>query len=195
MRYLSFAFLAAICLMDHSAQAGTSGGSTLGVGGYAPPVCSFTAAARALTTDNMTFSPGGVSSGLISVDHLIDENSGQLKRASIRLEILGVCNQSHYLSVLTTRGGLTLDQQANVVSGNFVQHVNYRAQVDWAGRTAILDTDATAGKKSSAGLVEGPNSGPLNVSVTIDETNNDFTAPALAGSYADSLIVQIGLPL
>lgn len=194
MKYLSIAFLAAISLLNDSAHAGDAG-STLGVGGYAPPVCSFTAAARSLTSDNMTFSPGGVSSGLISVDHLVDENTGLLKHASISLEILGVCNQSHYLSLLTTKGGLTLDQQATVVSGSFIQHVNYRAQVDWGGRTAVLNTDATPGKKSSAASIDGPNSGSLNVSLTIDETNNDFTAPALAGNYLDSLIVQIGLPL
>ena len=144
--------------------------------------------------ENMSLSGAGQNSAAISVDQLIDSSSGVLKKASIQLEILGLCNQAHHLSVMTSRGGLRLEDQTTVVGGNFLNHVNYRAQVDWAGRTTVLNTDATAGKKSSVGPIDGPNRGPLNISLLIDSSNNNLTIPLLVGSYIDSLTVQIGLP-
>ena len=195
MKYFVFAFLVSICVLFSDAKAEEGGGSDLSVGGPAIPVCSFTAGLREVGSSNMTLSSPGANSGRILINQLIDETTGHLNRASIQLELLGVCNKAHYLTILTTKGGLAPAEQKPVVSGSFIQHVNYRVDVNWAGRASSLSTDATPGKKSPVGLIEGPNSGPLNINVIIDESTNNLQTPTLEGVYSDSLIVQIGLPL
>ena len=195
MKCVALAFLASSCVLLSSAKAEEGGGSDLSVGGQAPPVCTFTAGLREVDSSNMSLSSPGANSGRILISELIDENTGHLNRASIQLELLGICNKAHYLTILTTKGGLAPAEQKPVVSGSFIQHVNYRVDVNWAGRTASLATDATPGKKSPSGLIEGANSGPLNINVIIDESTNNLETPTLEGVYSDSLIVQIGLPL
>ena len=195
MKCIALAILVSSCVLFSNAQAEDGGGSDLSVGGQAPPVCSFTAGLREVASSNMSLSSPGANSGRILINQLIDETTGHLNRASIQLELLGVCNKAHHLSILTTKGGLAPAEQKPVVSGSFIQHVNYRVDVNWAGRTASLATDATAGKKSPSGVIEGPNSGPLNINIIIDESTNNLQTPTLEGVYSDSLIVQIGLPL
>jgi predicted small secreted protein len=195
MKRIALFLLATSCFLFNTANAEDGGGSDLSVGGQAPPVCTFTAGLREVDSSNMSLSSPGANSGRILIDELIDQNTGHLNRASIQLELLGICNKAHHLTILTTKGGLAPAELKPVVSGSFIQHVNYRVDVSWAGRTSSLETDATPGKKSSAGLIEGPNSGPLNINVIIDESTNSLQTPTLEGLYSDSLIVQIGLPL
>jgi hypothetical protein len=136
-----------------------------------------------------------LQSGQIDITQLIDESTARLKAASIQIEILGLCNRPHYLSLMTNRGGLGPADPLTVVSGTFSQHVNYRAEALWGGQSVILQTDATPGKKSPIGFINGANDGPLNLRVTIDGSSNDMTLPMAHGIYVDSLIVQIGVPL
>lgn len=195
MKSFAFAFLASSCVCLSAGYAGDDGGGNISVGGAAPPVCSFRAAPRQLSATNMALANTGLQSGQIDVTQLTDENTARLKSASIQIEILGICNRPHYLSLMTNRGGLAPEEQVTVAGGTFTRHVNYRAEVLWGGRSVILLTDATPGKKSPAGFVNGANDGALNLKVTIDGATNDMTAPTASGVYSDSLIVQIGLPL
>jgi len=143
----------------------------------------------------MSLSSPGANAGQISISQLNDAQDSHLNRASIQLELLGICNKAHHLTILTTKGGLAPAIQKPVVTGSFIQHVNYRVDVNWAGRTLSLATDATPEKKSPAMLIEGPNIGPLNINVIIDESTNNLQTPVVEGLYSDSLLVQIGLPL
>jgi hypothetical protein len=195
MKCFAFAFLAGSSIFLFPVCAGNDGGGNVSVGGSAPAVCSFLAAPRQLSATNMTLAGASLQSGQINVTQLIDESTARLKAASIQIEILGICNRPHYLSLMTNRGGLAPEEQVTVVSGAFSRHVNYRAEVLWGGQSVILQTDATPGKKSPAGLINGPNNGALSLRVTIDGASNNMTLPTANGVYSDSLIVQIGLPL
>jgi hypothetical protein len=143
----------------------------------------------------MSLTGASLQSGQINVTQLIDESTARLKAASIQIEILGVCNRPHYLSLMTNRGGLAPEEQLTVVTGTFSRHVNYRAEAVWGGQTVILQTDATPGKKSPAGLINGPNDGSITLRVTIDGATNDMTLPTASGVYSDSLTIRIGQPL
>jgi hypothetical protein len=177
-----------------SVQAGDSGSDELAMGGAAPPVCAFTATPSQQTADNMTFAAsGGINQ--IQIDNLIDANVGFLNRASIQLEVDGICNRAHSLSVMTNNGGLKPDGSVLPVGGVFVGHVNYRVQVDWAGQIATLTTDAVPGKKAPVNLIGGPNQGSLHISLIVDEVDNDMNTPVIAGVYSDILTIQIGVPL
>jgi hypothetical protein len=195
MKYLALTLLVSSCVLFSNAEAEDGGGSDLSVGGQAPPVCNFTAGLREVESSNMSLSSPGANAGQISINQLNDAQDSHLNRASIQLELLGVCNKPHHLTILSTKGGLAPAIQKPVVTGSFIQHVNYRVDVNWAGRTLSLATDATPEKKSPAMLIEGPNSGPLNINVIIDESTNNLQTPVVEGQYSDSLLVQIGLPL
>ena len=170
-------------------------GSNLSIGATAPAKCVFTSAPRPLNSSNMSLTSTATSSTAIVIDDLVDGDTSRLMTASIEIEILGVCNEAHYLSLKTTRGGLSPQEVKPLSGGNFIQHINYRAEANWAGRTVNLITDDTPGKTSSAGFIDGPNHGPLSITLTIDGTQNDMTLPTVEGVYSDSLIVQIGVSL
>jgi hypothetical protein len=195
MMRVAFAFIIITSVIASSVSAEADGGGTVGVGGVAPPVCSFQAAPRQLAATNMSLSGATLSSGQIAITQLADINTARLKSASIQLEILGVCNSPHSVSLKTTGGGLSPQAEINAVGGLFITHVNYRAEAQWAGQTISLLTDSTPGKKSTIGTIGGAYSGPLNVKIIIDGTTNNMTLPTANGVYSDSLIVQIGLPL
>jgi hypothetical protein len=193
MRFV-LALVAIYVAATASVRAGDSGGDELAMGGEAPPVCAFTATPSQQTADNMTFAAsGGINQ--IQIDNLIDPNVGLLNRASIQLEVDGICNRAHSLSVMTNNGGLKQAGSVLPVGGAFVGHINYRVQVDWAGETATLTTDAVPGKKAPVNLIGGPNQGSLNISLIIDEVDNDLNTPVIAGVYSDILTIQIGAPL
>lgn len=194
MKSFALAFLATGCLLSEPAAAVNSGSATFSLGGVAPPLCSFAAVPRALNAENMSLSGAGQNSASISINQLTDTSNALLKKASIELEIAGVCNHSHYLSLKTAKGGLAPDDQAGVVAGNFLNHINYRIRADWAGKSISLNTDAVADKKVSTNVIEAANRGTLNISLLIDENTNDMNKQVISGQYTDLITVQIGLP-
>ena len=196
MNSLAFAFfLAGSFLVLSQAHGADDQASNLSIGATAPAKCIFTSAPRQLNSSNMTVTSAATGASSIVVDELVDANTSQLQVASIELELLGVCNKAHYLSLKSIRGGLSPQDVTPALGGSFLQHINYKAEISWAGRTATLVTDETPGQTSSAGFIEGPNSGPLNLTLTIDGTVNDMTLPTAEGVYSDALIVQIGVSL
>lgn len=195
MKCFAFAFLSGSLLAVPAASAGNDGEGNMSVGGSAPAVCSFRAAPRQLSATNMSLAGANLQSGQIAVTQLIDESTARLKAASIQIEILGVCNSAHHLTLVTARGGLAPEAQVIAADGLFSHHVNYRAEAAWGGQSVTLVTDATPGKKSPTGLIAGANDGALNLRVIIDGATNDMTSPTASGVYFDLLILQIGLPL
>jgi hypothetical protein len=191
----AFAFLVITSGTASTVAAEADGGGNVGMGGVAPAVCSFQAAPRQLAANNMSLGGATLSSGQIAITQLADTNTARLKSASIQLEILGVCNTPHNVTLKTSGGGLSPQDQLSTVGGAFLNHVNYRAEAQWGGQTIILLTDSTPGKKSPIGTIAGAYSGALNVKIVIDGTTNNMTLPTANGVYSDSLIVQIGLPL
>jgi hypothetical protein len=191
---VAFAVLASIW-MPGVASAGGDGGGSVNVGGFAPPVCSFRSAPRQLSATNMGLTGAGPQGAEIIITQLIDESTARLKAASIQIEILGVCNAPHYITLMTNHGGLAPEEQASIPNTAFARHVNYRAEALWAGQSVALQTDATPGKKSPANLISGANNGALNLKLTIDGATNDMTLPTANGVYSDALIIQIGSPL
>ena len=194
MKCTAFALLA-LCLAAPTVRAGDGGDGHVGVEAQAPGVCTFTTATRQLAASNMTVGSAIQAGGQLFISQLTDQVTGRLQPASIQIEILGTCNAPHYVSLSTSYGGLKPVEQQAPVSGTFTQHVNYRAEVYWAGRTIELTTDGTAGQKATTNLIAGPNQGPLTLQFVIDGTGNDMLSPTVAGVYSDLLTVQIGQPL
>jgi hypothetical protein len=182
-------------LMSVPAYGNDGSGSNLSVGGRSDPTCAFQSAPALVNATNMSIGSATLSTGQISVDELVDQSTATLNLASIELEMTGVCNQAHTVSLQTTSGGLVPENTASVTGGPFIIHVNYRATVQWGNQTTVLQTNSTPGAKSASGLIPGPSQGVLNLLVNIDSTNNDMNIPLVEGAYSDTLVIQIGQPL
>ncbi len=196
MMFGEFAFLLASFVVGAPAAAAGSGSDgSVSMSGNAPHVCSFQSSPRQITGTNMSLDGPSISSSQINVTQLIDENTARLKSASIQIELSGTCNGWHNLSLKTVGGGLSSPGQVSAVGGAFLTHINYRAEMQWAGQTVVLQTDATPGKKSPIGLVSGAYQGSLTIRLVIDGTLNNMTLPTANGVYSDLLIFQIGQPL
>ncbi len=183
------------CLISFAAYGNDGGGSNLSVGGHSDPTCAFESAPALVNATNMSLNSATASSGQISINELVDQNTSTLNVASIELEISGLCNQAHTLSLKTTSGGLVPQEAKSVAGGPFILHVNYRATVQWGNQTAVLETNSTPGAKSASGVIPGANQGVLNLTLDIDNTTNDMNVPLVEGTYSDTLVVQIGQPL
>jgi hypothetical protein len=190
---LFIVLVVAVLFAPAMVQAQDSQGGDVGFGGIAPPLCSFTALPTELASDNMGLAAGGTNK--IQIDTLIDPSSSLLNRASIQIEIIGTCNQTHYVSVMTKNGGLALDGSTAALGGAFGSHVNYRAQVNWAGQSVEMSTDGAPGKKTPTTVVGGANHGPLSLRIVIDDLDNDMAIPLIAGTYTDIITIQVGAPL
>ena len=190
---LFIALIVAVLFAPAMASAQDSQAGDVGFGGIAPPLCSFTALPTELASDNMGLAAGGMNT--IQIDTLIDPASSLLNRASIQIEIIGTCNQTHYVSVMTKNGGLALETPDEVLAGTFASHVNYRAQINWAGQSVEMSTDGAPGKKTPTTVVGGANHGPLSLRIVIDDLDNDMATPLIAGTYTDIITIQIGAPL
>lgn len=190
---ISILALFAVLFIPQTAKPNDSKEDSMEFGGTAPPICTFTSTLAELTSTNMNLASG--ASNQIEIESLTDPNSSLLKPASIHIEILGTCNQTHFFTVMTRNGGLALSHSPDIVGGAFVTHLNYRTQVNWAGKSTLMVTDGAPGKKTPSTIVDGANSGPLSLQIFVDEAENDMNTPVVAGRYLDTLIVQIGAPL
>lgn len=193
MCHRGLTFLSVLGILAGPASAGEDKDSSLGIGGHAPPICVFTAAPAVVNSANMSVASAGKSVSQINIDELIDDTTGTLNQASIEVNFRGVCNVEHVVSISTTNGGLSPAEDQIISEGAFIQHVDYRVQAAWAGRTFNLDTDATPGKESSTGYIENEARGVLAISIVIDETLNDLTLPTAAGIYSDSLSINLSV--
>ncbi len=175
------------------ARAGNDAGANVAIRFTAPSTYSFSTAPRQVSGSNMVLTPAALNPGQIEVSQLIDPNTGRLKSASIRVEFQGICNGLHAFSLMTSRGGLVALEDGTVTRS--FKPIHYRAEAQWSGKTVALETDSTPGKGSDVGLVGGPSRGSLIVTVAIDGTTNDMSAPLSEGNYLDTLIVRIRPPL
>jgi hypothetical protein len=169
-------------------------GSSLGMGSDAKPLCAITSAPTVTSENNMSLTSAGNDHSVITVAELVDEATAKLKQASIQLSLQGVCNQPHHLGLMSINGALLPTATPENVNAAFITKIQYTATAAWGSTTSVLQTDGTPGKTSSVNSIGGANRGFLIVDITINQTNNSFDMPVLAGTFTDTLIIQIGTP-
>jgi hypothetical protein len=181
-------FALGLVVIPTALRAGDEGGSQLGGKLTVPAICSFSSAPRVVAANNMTMSSGNNATHL-NISTMFDATTATLRPAAITLALRGVCNVPHQLSLSTAIGVMRAanQQEAQAI---FVDQVRYRATAQWGPQSITLIADGSGPKRVD--LVLGhAEVGDLQVEIRVDGSDNDLTAPLIADTYSDVIILNI----
>jgi hypothetical protein len=169
-----------------SAQTVNTGQGRLDMSGTAPSACVISAPSS-VTGANATFQLTGPQAAQIDITELVDQNTAQPRAATISLALPVICNGAHSLVVTTANGGLVRIGgnlgNANV-NGGFREILPYQLSADWAGHSTSGDSHSRTPVNIAVG--DGA-AGQLSLTIAIPPGG----APLVAGTYADSLVIQL----
>lgn len=115
-----------------------------------------------------------------------------LNTAKIRLTYPAICNYSPTtLSLKTTKGGMIVGAAPAATVSGFLTRIDYEASASWGTAAAIVMTNGTQNEVSNSSTINAPRNTSLQL--TIDITG--VSTPLIAGTYTDTLTLQIGVPL
>lgn len=155
-----------------------SGGNQLVITGQAPQACIISGTVQSSET-NATVSAGPTAAQVV-VAQLVDANSVP-ETATANLQLPVICNTANVLSISTANGALTLQGTAPAAAG-FRSQLPYTLSASWAGQAQTVNS-GTALQIASANAATG------TVSLNIDIPGGG--EPLLAGTYSDSIVVQL----
>ena len=149
------------------------------------PVGCIANSARASGLRNATFQDNGPSGGVVVFPQLVDGTTAMARESAIELAVPVVCNTSHTVTVRSYNGGLLRQgaQGTGRSSGGFSEFQAYQVGVQWQGQRVQV-----GGQSGSASIAWGqPAKGDLTVDITVPQG----TAPLVAGTYTDAVVVEI----
>lgn len=116
--------------------------------------------------------------------------------SSIELNFEGMCNYAHNVSIQTTNGWLINSSGATVVagSGTFNTNVGYTPTVKWHNQLATLNADDGSAGKTASKPILGAFAGIAELQINLIGVD-DPSAPLVAGTYTDDLVLQLGAAL
>jgi hypothetical protein len=138
----------------------------------------------------MALGSAAAGGATVAVTEMVDNSTARLKRATISLAFLAVCNVPHELTLTSARGGLTPVTDISVLQGAFLTKIHYRASARWGAAEAMLVTSGNPGTRGTTQSASAQ-AGELTVEITMDETDNDPTLPVIAGTFEDVLTISI----
>jgi len=179
-----FLFAALMGTGTAQAQQLDSASQKLEMLGDAPVGC-VANSARATSQVNATFQSNGPSGGVVVFPALVDQTTATARASSIALALPVVCNTSHRVTLRSSNGGL-LREGANPgrnATGGFSEFQAYDVSVEWQGQSASI-----GGASASASLAQGqPAKGDMRIDIAVPQG----TRPLVAGTYTDSVVVEI----
>ena len=149
------------------------------------PVGCIANGARATGQLNATYQDNGPSGGVVVFPELVDSTTALARASAIELAVPVICNASHTVTVRSYNGGLLRQgaQGTGRSSGGFSEFQAYQVGLQWQGQIVQL-----GGQGGSASIAWAqPAKGDLTVSITIPQG----TAPLVAGTYTDAVVVEI----
>ena len=153
--------------------------------GDAPAAC-VASAGRAANPVNASFQSTGPTSGTVMLPLFVDTTTATARGSSIEVAVPVICNASHTITVRSANGGLLREGAGPAragTSGGFSEFQAYGVDLQWQQRKLRL-----GGARSSADLFYAqPAKGDLIVSITVPRG----TTPLVAGTYSDTVVVEI----
>ena len=185
MRMLPCLMLAAVLgAVPAQAQDLSHASQRLELFGDAPVGC-VANGARATGQRNATYQDNGPSGGVVVFPQLVDGTTAMARASAIELAVPVVCNASHRVTVRSYNGGLLRQgaQGTGRSSGGFSEFQAYQVDVQWQGQIVQL-----GGQSGSASIAWAqPAKGDLTVAISVPQG----TAPLIAGTYTDAVVVEI----
>lgn len=187
------------------AFAADSASNAISISGSSPNTCTLDSGTQGAVT-NSAYTPGAGASTL-AITNLASATDASLQATSAVVTYVGMCNYAHNVGLKSLNSGLQNNTAANdplASSGSFIKKVGYTASYTWAGHSSgagetlsfsnDVGTGASAAAAATTGTtfaVAGANSG--NLVLTFGITGS--ATPVVAGTYSDTLTVQIGAAL
>lgn len=175
------------------ALASGNGPNGIGVSGTATNTCTLSAPTLVASSDAVLNSSTPTTASVTISNFVNPANAQYVDGVSITLNFNGMCNYASKFQSQTTSGAMKNTTPVVAGSGPFISSLNYNALLQWASQNSVLNTDGTALKKGSLKSVAGAFSGTAQLSITLLDPSS--TNPLLAGSFNDTLTVQIGAAL
>lgn len=133
---------------------------------------------------NATFQADSASAGTVQIGQFADASTAQANAMQIRLTLPLICNSAHSIVLHSRNGGMLRIGGSRTTSGAFGEFLPYRVSSDWAGMTGSARSDDA---KNLQFNVPNGGQGLLTVDIAIDKG----TAPLVAGSYEDTLQIDV----
>jgi hypothetical protein len=180
--------LATVAPLSTEVLADGSASSEFTVTAQVPGVCSLPLPQITGTAVNATF-----AGSAITITQFTDPNNARVIPSTLSLLYQGaLCNYGATLSIQSKSGGLVSKDAAPLASaaGTFLQTVPYTLQATWGPINLLLDTNSSPG-----GLVKGQSNGPIYGNLTLNFATAASSLPVPQGTYLDTVLIKIGLPM
>ena len=189
-------------LLGGQAFALPSANATVTMGGKVENTCTLGALTPVGATNASLATGATATNATVNITTLASATTALYQTGTvITLGMSGMCNYVHNVSLQTTKGGLKptpaqlLANSEVAASQPFLKHVNYNAIVTWGGPVpTVLSTSNVAGDKTSA-AISGAFTGAGSLILSLVSPAGFATTPMIAGTYTDTLKLQIGAAL
>ena len=153
-----------------------------------PKFCKFNAVPTFGSLNNVTVGSSSTSASVINVSTATN-STGIMNNAGFSFSIQSTCNTSSQVVLTTLNGGLKDATPEPVVSGTFLNRIDYLATTNWAGAPiGIFSTNGTVMASSSPQLATGAHTGLLSMNFGFILNTS---APLAAGDYTDTLRISL----
>lgn len=179
----SLAFVLVVAAVPALAQSTDTARQRLELAAVAPSVCVIRPPA-AVTGVNASYQTTGASTGEVRIAEMADPQTAQPRAAAITIALPVICNSAHVLTARSSNGGLqrTGSNERNQ-PGGFTEFLPYSLNMVWAGQDVTRASDA-----GSPLTIAADNGGAGNVAIGFSVPAGG--TPLIAGTYADSIIVE-----
>lgn len=141
-----------------------------------------------------TFAHGDTASGSTfdgtTLTLTLSDSTALLPSFGVTLTADAMCNfDSLPVAISSANTGMTIDTAVASV-GEFIDTIHYTADVDWHTSADILGIDtSTEDEDSDSDLINAHNG---DLVIVISSIGSQVGTPVLAGSYSDTLTIEIG---
>lgn len=160
-----------------------AGRQQLEIIGSSPPSCLIQPGVTAQGS-NATFRADSASAGTVQISQLADASTAQANATEIRLTLPLICNSAHSIVLHSRNGGMLRVGGTRTSSGAFTEFLPYRVSGDWSGMSGSARSDDSQNLQFN---VPNGGQGLLTVDIAIDRG----TTPLVAGSYEDTLQIDV----
>ena len=126
---------------------------------------------------------------------MLDLSNARLKNSFIKIRYKARCNYAHSVTLSSQKDGMTDDSASLSPGPDFLNRVNYTANVIWSNASVVMTTIGGSGPRTVTRANVPAANGNLDLDIDISGDNNDFTKPVVAGHYTDKITVSVGAPI
>lgn len=200
MTALNITLAATFAGISGNAYAVSSASTDLSLSANVPNTCYIASLAPTSMPSNVNgTSSVSTTSAAVTISYqneLADSNTAIALQKTVTYGLSAYCNYaSHNVAIKSVQGGLVTANNQNS-AGGFDHRINYSANFTWGSVTPTITTAGNPDNGSAEPAVDNQIAAlPTNVNSTLTITTIAGTRPLVAGSYGDTLRLNLGASL